>query len=72
MRRETDRFECTGASGRNYTVLERTMVITQRSISRAQTVNGTRDYITADGQDVNMIDDDTFQIVSTDEILRKV
>lgn len=74
MRRETARFECIGDSGRHYTVLERIMEITQRNrLTPPQfiKVKDTRDYITADGQEVKMIDKDTFRIVSTDEILRR-
>lgn len=72
MFKETGRFQCRGDNGRTCIVVERTKILTFRGLSGTQTLNGTRDYITADGQGVNWVDDDTFQIVMTDEILRRL
>ncbi|APO74293.1 hypothetical protein AM571_CH01458 [Rhizobium etli 8C-3] len=73
MLQETDRIQARGESGRIYTVIERTKIISMRmldgSVSQAK---GTKQLSTADGQHVNWIDENTFQIVLTDEILHRI
>jgi hypothetical protein len=73
MRKEIKRYRCTGDSGRGYNVIER------RNFTRfqplrgpAQDVPGTQDWILSDGRHVNFIDDNTFQILDTDEFVRKI
>jgi len=74
MRKEINRYRCIGDSGREYTVIERQNFTRFQPLSGgpAQDVPGTLDWILSDGRDVNFIDDHTFQIVLTDEFVRKV
>jgi hypothetical protein len=37
-----------------------------------QTSKGTIDLILSDGRDVNLIDDNTFEIVQTGEVLKRI
>jgi hypothetical protein len=73
MRREINRYRCIGDSGREYIVIE------HQNFTRFQPLNdppqdvpGTKGWILSDGQDVNFIDENTFQIVMTDEFIRKL
>lgn len=73
MMRETDRFQAAGEDGRVFTVVERRIVSTATTL-RGRTAErlGARDYVLSDGRDLNPIDHETFKIVLTDEIIRKV
>ena len=73
MRKEINRYRCIGDSGREYTVIE------HQNFTRFETLNnppqevpGTKGWILSDGRDVNFIDDNTFQILDTDEFIRKI
>ena len=73
MRKEIGRYRCIGGSGRQYTVVE------YQNFRRYQTLNEppqdfptTKECFLSDGRDVNWIDDKTFQIVLTDEFVRKI
>lgn len=64
------------AQGEDGNVL--TIIVTERQVSQAFLSSppakfpGQRDYRLEDGRDVERIDDDTFKIIQTDEILRVV
>lgn len=65
-------FECTGASGRLYTVYERTKILQFSDLSGGiSNKKGIKDYVTKDGMGLNLLTDGSFQIVITDEILRR-
>ncbi len=73
MRKEIGRYLCIGDIGREYTVIE------YQNFRRYQTLNDpprdfptTKECFLSDGRDVNFIDENTFQIVLTDEFVRKV
>ena len=73
MRKEINRYLCVGDSGCEYTVIE------YRHSRRFQPLNGpaqdvptTLEGFLSDGRDVNFIDDNTFQILDTDEFVRKI
>lgn len=70
--KEVDRFNCRGTSGREYTVVERRRVITSHQMAGTAATLGTLDFITTTGEDVSDLDDGTFKIVRTDEILRRI
>jgi hypothetical protein len=73
MKKEIDRYQCIGDSGREYTVIERQNFTRVQPLSGPpQDVRGTLDWILSDGRDVNFIDDNTFQILDTDEFVRKI
>jgi hypothetical protein len=68
MRKEINRYRCVGDSGREYTVIERqNFTRIQPLNSPAQDLPGTLDWILSDGGAVNFIDDNTFQILNTDD-----
>lgn len=73
MRKEINRYRCIGDAGREYTVIE------YQNFTRHQTLNnppqdipGSKGCALSDGRDVNWIDENTFQIVQTDEFVRKI
>jgi hypothetical protein len=73
MMRETDRFSARGDGGANYTVIEYREVLTETPLrGRRAEALGARDYRLSDGRHVNWIDNETFQILDTNEVIRKV
>jgi len=73
MRKEINRYRCIGDNGREYTVIEYQNVIrTQLKSGPPQDVLGTKDWCLSDGGEVNFADENTFQIVLTDELVRKI
>lgn len=69
----TDRIFCADDDGNRYLVVEYTKMITSRPLSgRSVTTPGPKDYRTSDGLGVNYIDEDTFKIVRTNTIVRRV
>lgn len=73
MRNEIGRYRCRGDSGREYTVVEYQNYRRFQPVSGpAQNVPTTKEMFLSDGRDVNFIDDDTFQIVLTDEVIRTI
>jgi len=66
-REETGRFQARAYDGTIHTVVERTVITTFQPLSGPkQEAKGTRDYVTARGEDPNQIDDNTYQFVMTD------
>jgi hypothetical protein len=72
MKREIGRYTCMDAGGTLRTVVEYQNFSTFRPINgRPSEVPGIKDYRLSDGRHVNWVDDMTFQIVETDELLRR-
>lgn len=66
---EIGRVVCTGDNGSRHVVIQRQKMIEHAAYGKAK---GTIDFITTTGMDVNQLDDGTFQVVMTDQILRPV
>ncbi|MBB3444231.1 hypothetical protein FHT93_004103 [Rhizobium sp. BK379] len=60
---ETQRFHCSNAAGRNYTVIE------QMRSSRFSK-NPRTDYVTEDGDVAERLDDGTFLLLVSNEVVR--
>lgn len=63
---ETKRFLCSGASGRIYTVIEQILAarVSQNVSAKART-----DYITEDGEIAERLDDSSFLLLISDEVI---
>jgi hypothetical protein len=72
--KETSRFRVRGDSGQEYIVIEyQTLVPMGHMQNAGATKPGLKRLITLDGSPVNPTDDpETFKILTTDEIVRKV
>ncbi len=71
--RETARFGVSYANGGTATVVEFTTFARFTPVNQpTQTLKGKRHYQLDDGTPVNWIDDDTFENVSSGEVMRKV
>ena len=70
--REVDRFEAKSDNGTLYTVIEYRRVIRTTLMEGTRETLGTRSWALSDGRDLNWINDSTFKIVATDEIIRKL
>ena len=68
----TGHFKAKGESGTIYTVIEWQTMIQTRMMDGMHETPGTTFLSLSDGRDVNVIDDTTFQIVSTGEVIRKI
>jgi hypothetical protein len=70
---EATRHVTENAAGERLIVVEWVKVITSHQISGSPSEHkSTRHWTLLDGSGVNYIDDDTFQVVQTDDVLRKV
>lgn len=73
MFREIERFQARAEDGTLHTVIERETVVQSRPISGpARTMGGAIDSITADGLDLNVIEDGVYEIVNSGEIIRRI
>jgi len=73
MKRETRRFHARGDGGTVYTVIEHQKVFERRALSGAPLRGGgSRDLELADGTPVNYLDESTFQVLDSAEIIRRV
>ena len=73
MEVEIGRIKACGQNGAAYTIVEYEKVTTLRPISGAsQQVKGSKYLRLTDGRHVNFVDDETFKIVATNEIIRKI
>lgn len=73
MRKEIGRHACRGDSGSQYeVVLYQNYRRFQPLSGPAQDVPTIKEAFLSDGRAVNVTDDDTFQIVVSDEIIRKI
>jgi hypothetical protein len=71
LRKEINRYQCVGDSGTEYTVIEYQNFRRYKPLSEPpQDVPTTEECFLSDGQDVNVINENTFQIVRTDEYVR--
>lgn len=71
--RAIDRHDCEDDEGREYVVIEyRHFSIREPLNGPRQEVPGVREYRLSDGSDVNWIDDNTFQILANDRIIRRI
>lgn len=61
---ETKRFQCSNAQGRNFTVIE------QIRTSRARFVKPRTDYVTEDGDVAERLDDGSFLLLISNEVVR--
>ena len=72
MDEEVARFEAVANDGKKYTVVEYQPVTTFRPLSgSASMVAAAMSYTLLDGSAVDLIDEATFKIVATDEIIRR-
>ena len=73
-RRQVATYLTEDDEGNKETVIEWETVITFRPVSgeSASSHTGQRDWTLPDGSGVNYVDEDTFQVVETDKILRKI
>ncbi len=69
---ELRRFQARGDSGTIYTVIETQQINRVPMGDRVHEVPGTIYLKLLDDRNVNFIDDNTFKIVRTDEIIRKI
>lgn len=69
---EINRFKARSDSGSVYTVVEYQTIIHFEGLSSGGSMKGTKSLVLSDGRHVNYIDENTFKIVATDEIIRKV
>ena len=68
-----DRFEAVSDDGQQFTVDVYQDVTTTRTLNGAASqIRGLKRVALSDGRDVNRIDEKTFKIVSTDQVIRKV
>ncbi|CAO3404272.1 hypothetical protein [Azospirillum palustre] len=70
---QTNDFEAVGDSGRRYRVIEMTTFTEFRPVSgNATWVRGTREYFLDNGKGLNPEGNESYRIVQTDEVIRKV
>ncbi|MBY3361223.1 hypothetical protein HFN97_25975 [Rhizobium laguerreae] len=60
---ETKRFQCSNAEGRNYTVIEQMRAPRFSASPRV-------DYVTEDGEVAERLDDGSFLLLMSDEVIR--
>lgn len=72
MRQEIERFQARADDGTLHTVIARQVVIRSRQLGGTRTAKGSVDYVTLDGRDLDPIDDDTFEIVTTGQTVRRM
>ena len=71
-RKEVDRFDAVSDEGDIYTVVVFQEFTEFRSLTGGSTVPGLQEFRLLDGSFVNQIDPETFQILDTEETIRKV
>ena len=67
----TDRFNCADDAGRNYLVIEMTEQVRFNGVWESSVADGGKKFHLLEGQRVNQIDDNSFQIVDNEKIIRK-
>jgi hypothetical protein len=73
IRKEINHYKCIGDSGHQYTVIEYQNFTHFKPLNGpAEDVAGTKGWLLLGGGYVNFVDDQTFQIVNTDELIRKI
>lgn len=66
--KEIRRFRCEGTSGRHYTVIEQSLVVSAPKF--ASTDNPRTDYLTEDGEIAERLDESTFLLLVAHEVIR--
>jgi hypothetical protein len=66
--KEIRRFRCKGPSGRHYTVIEQSLVVSTPKF--ASTDNPRTDYLTEDGEIAERLDESTFLLLVAHEVIR--
>ena len=69
---ERQRFKCRDDDGNEHTVIEYQELIDTSSDDGPGSIEGMRSLVDSRGHDITPIDDNTFQILLTGQILRKV
>lgn len=70
---EEERIGATDENGRRVTVIQWCTMIPHRPVSGPSSeIKGTRSWTTSDGLDVNYVDENTFEIVQTDMVLKRI
>jgi hypothetical protein len=74
MRRvEINRFDAKSQSGKLYTIIEYQEQVSATGFSNPNNIHkGLKSWVTSEEQLVNQIDSETYQILGTNEIVRKV
>ena len=73
MEREIRRFQAASDDGDVFTVIEYQNFIERRLLSGDTSITkGLKRLVLSDGSRVNQIDPETFKIVQTDQIIRKI
>jgi len=69
---EIERFTAKTDEGKEYVIVLYQEYLHTEDFRGSQDIEGQRQYLTSTGELVNRIDSKTFQIVKTNEIVRKV
>jgi hypothetical protein len=73
MRIEVDRFRARADDGATFTVIERQNYRKYKGrVGGVQWLPSTKDFMLSDGRDVSFVEPETFRIVESDRIIRKV
>jgi len=73
MRKEIARYECEDDNLNEYTVVEYQHFSTWQPVKGpAKEVPGALEYFLSDGRDVDPLDDNTFRIVNSGLVIRKI
>jgi|GEM_PF-2770066 len=73
MSREINQFKCQDEDGVPYTVIEYQNYTTFTSLDNGRRqLPSSKEYFLPDGNEVSPLDADTFKIVRTDTIIRKI
>jgi hypothetical protein len=72
MSREVERFIAKTDKGKEYTIIHYQEYLTANDFDGEDEIEGLEGYTTSEGLFVNRIDSKTFQIVETNEVVRKV
>jgi hypothetical protein len=72
-REEIDRFQAKDDEGNTFTVIEYQNIVKTTLINRPDSImRGTKAHILSTGLNVEFIDDETFKIVKTDTVIKRV
>jgi hypothetical protein len=74
MRRvEINRFDAKSQSGKLYTIIEYQEQVSATGFGNPNNIHkGLKSWVTSEEQSVNQIDSETYQILGTNEIVRKI
>jgi hypothetical protein len=72
MEQETGRFRAISDDGQEFVVIEYQPICETRTLSGTSITKGLKRLVLSDGSSVNQIDPETFKIVQTHQIIRKI